>query len=155
MTISCNNVLRPAVVAFIADKPMYPLMSDQLEVLRAWAIEQGAPRDFEVPAKLQSLPTKGCTIVDADGSPVYLLCFLTRGADGTLDGGLVHLLASKADFRNWPEPRPPRIDTDRAWSFASWTSEDVIYSLATPEPAEILRQFIGMESAARSQHRSI
>lgn len=135
--------LRPAVIEFFADKPMYPMMSARADDLRAWAIERGAPAAFQIPSKLRILPGKGCTILRVGGKPTYLLCFLTVDANGRQDGGMVHLVvARRRDFRDVPPLGTRWIGTSGEWSFASWAQGDVIYTISTPAPVARLRSYL-------------
>ena len=143
--------VRPAIIEFFTDKPMYPMMSEQPDELRAWAIEQGAPPAFEIPARLRILPGKGCTILRVGGKPTYLLCFLTVDANGQPDGGMVHLVvARRRDFRDVPPPGARWIGASGEWSFVSWAQGDVIYTISTPAPVERLRSYLSALVACRS-----
>ncbi|CAN5405721.1 hypothetical protein BH20VER3_BH20VER3_07530 [soil metagenome] len=135
--------LRPAVIAFLADKPTYPLMSKHPEKLRTWVIERGAPPTFQIPPKLQVLASKGCAILTVDEKPAYLLCFFTEDANGRRDGGMVHLLvAQKRDFRNVPNAGDRSIHTSGRWSFISWRESDIVYTVATPGSVKELRRYL-------------
>jgi hypothetical protein len=144
----------PAVIAFFANKPMYPKMSERPDELRAWAIEQGAPTALRIPSKLRILPGKGCTILGVNGKSAYLLCFLTVDASGQRDGGMVHLVvARRRDFRDLPPSGKPWIDTNGDWSFASWTEGKLVYTIATPAPVEKLRSYLAtLPLDARATH---
>ncbi len=135
--------LRPAVIAFFADKPVYPLVSKHPEKLRAWVIERGAPAAFRIPSKLRALASKGCTILKIDEKPAYLLCFLTENVEGERDGGMVHLLvARKGDFRNVPPSGDPSIYTSGRWSFISWTENNIVYTVASRASLKELRRYL-------------
>jgi hypothetical protein len=135
--------LRPVVVAFFAHKPMYPMMSPEPEKLRQWAIEHGAPAGFRIPDKLRVLPGKGCTILDVEGKPAFLLCFMTVDAAGQPDGGLVHLvIARRGDFHGVPRSTTPALTAAEDWTFAAWAEGDTVYTIAAPVTAEVLRSFV-------------
>lgn len=140
--------LRPVVIAFFADEPKYPMLSAEPEALRRWAVANGAPATFQIPAKLQALPGKGCTILDVAGKPVFLLCFMTVDKEGTQDGGMVHLLVARlSDFRDPPQPGGPSMSAKGDWSFASWAEGGVAYTVAAPAPSGQVRSYV--YSAAR------
>ena len=102
--------LRPVVIAFFDNEPAYPLTSPRPEELRQWALAHGAPAGFRLPAKLQNLPGKGCTILDVSGKSVFLLCFMTVDATGKQDGAMVHLvIARRDDFVNAPRATTPAL----------------------------------------------
>jgi hypothetical protein len=122
---------------------MYPMMSEEPAELRKWAIAQGAPAAFQIPPKLAGLVSKGCTVMDVDGKPAFLLCFMTSDASGKQDGGMVHLVvARRQDFRNAPSAGTPSIVTADDWSFASWAEGDIVYTIAAPVSVEALRRFV-------------
>ena len=135
--------LRPVVAAFFVNKPMYPMMSPEPEKLRQWALEHGAPATFQIPAKLRDLPGKGCTILDVEGKPAFLLCFMTVDAAGQPDGGLVHLIiARRGDFHGVPRSTTPALTAAGEWNFASWTEGDIVYTIAAPTAVEKLRSYV-------------
>jgi hypothetical protein len=141
--------LPPRVVEFFGQPPELPKRSANPEELRAWLIAQGAPSDFRIPAKLQSLKSFGCEVVDVQGRRVYLACFWREKKTGVDEGELVHLLvARRADFRDGPASGTPQFRELDGWSFASWSEGDVIYTLAAAAPMETLRSFVQAPSRA-------
>ncbi len=144
---------RPAVIGFFANKPMYGMMSEQPAELRKWTIEQGAPPAFQIPPKLAGLVSKGCTVMNVDGKPAYLLCFMTSDASGKQDGGMVHLLvARRLDFRNAPASGAPSIITADGWSFASWAEGGIVYTIAAPLSPEALHRYVFSRGADAPRH---
>lgn len=126
----------PRVVEFFGKPPELPKRSQNPEELRAWLLAQGAPADFQIPAKLRGLESFGCEVVDVHGRPAYLTCFWRE------KGELVHLLVAKrADFREGPPGATPQFRELIGWSFASWAEGETIYTLAAPLPLEKLRAF--------------
>lgn len=141
--------LPPRVVEFFGQPPALPKRSQNPADLRAWLIAQGAPQDFQIPAKLQALAGLGCQVVDVNGKPAYLACFWREKTPGVNEGKLVHLLvARRTDFRDAPASNAPEFRELNGWSFVSWSESDVIYTLAAAAPMETLRPFV--KAPARS-----
>jgi hypothetical protein len=132
----------PRIVDFFSTPPALPKRSQNPEELRSWLLAQGAPADFQIPAKLQGLKSLGCQVVDVHGHPAYLTCFWSE-KPGAGFGSLVHLLVAKrSDFRDAPPEGRPQFRELAGWSFAAWTEGDVIYTMATVAPMERLQKFV-------------
>ena len=147
---------RRVVVAFFAVKqPAYSMMSPEPVKLREWALSHGAPDEFQIPAKLQNLPGKACTVLNVDGKPTFLLCFMTVDASGRQDGGMVHLLvARRSDFRHVPQSSTASNAAEGEWNFASWVDGDIVYAIAAPASLEKVRGYVfGPAASAGVSHR--
>jgi hypothetical protein len=137
------------VVQFFGKPPELPERSQNPEELRSWLLAQGAPADFQIPAKLRGLKSFGCQVIDVHGRPAYLTCFWEEKKPGVDEGTLVHLLvARRSDFKDAPPDTPQFRELD-GWSFAAWSEGDVIYTLAKPAPLERLKRFV-IHSRSRS-----
>jgi hypothetical protein len=135
-------VVAPRIVEFFHTPPKLKESQDK-EELRAWLLTNGAPADFQVPAKLAALQSVGCSVVDVKGKPAYLTCFWREPGPGATDRELIHLFAvRRSDFRDGPAGPVPQLREMEGWSFASWAAGDVIYTMATPAPLEKLRPFL-------------
>ncbi|MEI9893507.1 MAG: hypothetical protein WDN28_06305 [Chthoniobacter sp.] len=132
----------PRVVEFFGTPPELPKRSQNPEELRTWLLAQGAPTDFQIPAKLRPLKSFGCQVVDVHGRPAYLTCFWTEKKPGVDDGSLVHLLVAKrSDFKDVP-PATPQFREMSGWSFAAWSTGDVIYTMTAKAPLAKLQEFV-------------
>jgi hypothetical protein len=135
-------VVAPRIVEFFQTPPKLKESQDKAE-LRAWLLANGAPADFEVPAKLAALQSVGCSVVDVKGKPGYLTCFWRELGPAATDRELIHLFAvRRKDFREAPIGPLPQLREMQGWSFASWAAGDVIYTMATPAPMEKLKPFL-------------
>ena len=133
----------PRVVEFFGTPPELPKRSQNPEELRAWLLAQGAPADFQIPAKLRPLKSFGCQVVDVHGRPAYLTCFWSEKKPGVDEGSLVHLLVAKrSDFRDVPPSGSPQFRELNGWSFAAWSEGDVIYTMAANAPLAQLQKFV-------------
>lgn len=131
------------IVEIFGTGPTLPMRSQNPEELRAWLLAQGAPVDFQIPAKLRPLKSFGCEVVDMHGRPAYLTCFWREKKPGVDEGSLVHLLvARRKDFKDAPPEGAPQYNTMGDWSFAAWSEGDVIYTMAANAPMEKLKQFV-------------
>ncbi|MDR3401923.1 MAG: hypothetical protein P4L99_05425 [Chthoniobacter sp.] len=141
-TVSYAQVFAPRVVEFMGVGPKLPKRSQDPEELRTWLLAQGAPADFQIPAKLRPMKSFGCEVVDVHGRPAYLTCFWVEKKPGVDDGSLVHLLVAKrSDFKDVP-PATPQFRELSGWSFAAWSEGDVIYTMAAKAPMEQLQKFV-------------
>jgi hypothetical protein len=145
----------PRVVEFFGTPPELPKRSQNPEELRAWLLAQGAPADFQIPAKLRPLKSFGCQVVDLHGRPAYLTCFWTEKNPGVDDGELVHLLvAHRKDFKDAPPSSAPQFHEESGWSFAAWSEGDVIYTMAAKAPLEKLQKFVARSRTPASRLNS-
>ena len=135
-------VIAPRIVEFFRTPPNLKESQDKAE-LRAWLLANGAPPDFQIPAKLAALKSVGCTVVEVKGKPAWLTCFWREPGPGATDRELIHLFAvRRSDFQDGPAGPIPQLRELGGWSFASWAAGDVIYTMATPAPLEKLRPFL-------------
>jgi hypothetical protein len=140
--------LAPRVVEFFGTPPELPKRSQDKAELRAWLLAQGAPADFQIPAKLLALESFGCQVVDIRGRPAWLTCFWREKKPDATGGELVHLFAvRRSDFRDGPTSSAPQFRELNGWSFASWAEGDVIYTVAAAAPLEKLRPFVAVRRA--------
>jgi hypothetical protein len=131
------------IVEIFGNGPTLPKRSQNPEELRSWLLGQGAPADFQIPAKLRGLKSFGCEVVDMHGHPAYLTCFWREKEPGAEEGQLVHLLvARRKDFKDVPPEGAPQYNTMGDWSFAAWSEGDVIYTMAANAPMEQLQKFV-------------
>lgn len=143
-------LLAPRVVDLFRAGPELPKRSQNPEELRTWLLAQGAPPDFQIPAKLRTLKSFGCQVVDVHGRPAYLTCFWVEKKPGVDDGELVHLLvAHRKDFTDGPPEGVPQFHTEGEWSFAAWSAGDVIYTMAAKAPIEKLQKFVELEHLSK------
>ena len=135
-------VMAPRIIEFFRTPPVLKESQDKAE-LRGWLLANGAPADFEIPAKLAALQSVGCTVVDVKGKLAFLTCFWREPKPGATDRELIHLFAvRRSDFRDAPAGPVPLLREMEGWSFASWAAGEVIYTMATPAPIEKLRPFL-------------
>ena len=137
------TLLAPRVIEFFGNEPdLVPASQDKNEV-KAWLLSKGAPANFEFPPSLLPLESAACQVVDVKGEKAYMSCYWT---DDKPDRGiheLVHLLVARAeDFHDQPKSEKPVIRELDGWSFASWTKDQILYTLATAAPPEKLSPLI-------------
>jgi hypothetical protein len=139
--------LPPRIVEFFGTPPELPKRSQNPEELHAWLLAQGAPADFTIPPKMRGLESLGCQVVDVQGRPAWLTCFWREKKPDGSGGELVHLWAvRRTDFKNGPPTASPQYHEESGWSFASWTEGDMMYTVATHAPMEMLRPFVAKRS---------
>lgn len=135
------------IVEIFGPGPTLPKRSQNPEELRAWLLAQGAPADFQIPAKLRGLKSFGCEVVNMHGRPAYLTCFWREKKPDVDEGSLVHLLVvRRKDFKDAPPEGRPQYNTIGDWNFAGWSEGDVIYTLAANAPMEKLKEFVAIST---------
>jgi len=137
------TLLAPRVIEFFGSDPeLVPAPQDKNEV-KAWLLSKGAPAKLEIPASLLPLESAACQVVDVKGEKAYMSCYWTDDKPGRGIHELVHLLVSRADdFHDQPKSEKPVIRELNGWSFASWTKDEILYTLATAAPPEKLSPLI-------------
>ncbi len=136
--------LAPRVIDFFGGAPTLPKISQDKAALHEWLLAKGAP-EFTIPAKLATLESYGCSVVDVQGQPAYLTCFWRKKNPDGSGGELIHLLAVRSDhFRDAPRGREPQTREIDGWSFASWAEGAVTYTLAAVAPLEQVRAFVAV-----------
>lgn len=133
------TLLAPRVIEFFSGTPdLAPASQDKRE-LKAWLVAKGAPAGFQIPAPLMSLESAACQVVDVKGEKAYMSCYWTEKKAERGIHELVHLLVARAeDFHDQPKSTKPVIRELDGWSFASWTDNDILYTMATAATADKL-----------------
>jgi hypothetical protein len=112
------------------------MVSDPEQIQR-WLKEHDGPHDFAVPIGLTSQVPLGCQVLDINGNKVSLVCFRIEG------GQIVHLLVM--DSRRLADPPAigkPFLLQEGDLAFATWSTGDRTYVIASRGPAESLRQWL-------------
>ena len=115
------------------------LMSMDKAVVADWLTENKAPRLKTLPAKLDTLPRKGCNLYDIKGHAVSLECFLLPEMKqlhlySTPSSGLLNPPASGG---------VPEFSQEGDLTIAIWAEEKNTLLLVSHEPPELVRSLIG------------
>lgn len=141
--------LQTRVVDFFGGKYDIPMVSQNQAELRAWLIERGAPAEFEVPEKLQSMQAYGCRVLQVRRREAFLMCFWLPTAPDE-ERALLHLLASRrSDFRKTPSSARAEFTVRGEWTFAAWSEGDITYTLGAKVPPERLSPYVAALRASR------
>jgi hypothetical protein len=101
------------------------LRSHDVEELRRWLAQSGAPADFALPAGLRGRPALGCRLVAWQGHKVALLCFELENRE------MAHLLViDRAAFRHPPDAAPEFAKLGELATLA-WSQGDKTYVVAS------------------------
>ena len=123
------------IIEFFKNEPhLLPPQQDK-KLLHDWMVQNGAPKDSEIPASLISLESAACQVVEVKGKNVLLSCYWRETIPGRGPHELIHLVVARsADFFDQPKSATPVVTEADGWSFASWSKGDTIYTLATAAP---------------------
>lgn len=111
------------------------IMTNDLEQVRRFLGQQGAPADYRVPPSLNRMTVTGGGKLKWRGNPVSMVCF---------DKGGGHMLflfvVSRSAVKEAPSPTRPEVKQVSTLGTASWTEGNNTYILAGEErPDELLR----------------
>jgi hypothetical protein len=136
----------PRIIEFFESSPELAHAPKDKTALRDWLLARGAPADCHIPASLMPLESFACSVVDVHGRKTYLSCYWRENKPDRGDRDLIHLLVGRrSDFKDAPASSEPQRREMNGWSFASWSEGDVVYTLATPAPAEKLTPFLAWQ----------
>ncbi len=96
-----------------------------VQELKRFLAQRGAPNDFALPAGMSDLPGQGCRVLSWDGRTVSLLCFHLA------DNKEIHLFVIQgAKFRKAPPAGSVQFVSNGGWTTASWHRGNTTYLLA-------------------------
>jgi hypothetical protein len=106
------------------------LMSSEVNELRNWLEQQGAPSDFVLPAGLAGRPALGCRLKEWNGQKVSLLCFELENRE------VAHLLVIDRDALTDTPLEAPEFVRSGPVATVAWSRDDKIYLLASSRASE-------------------
>jgi hypothetical protein len=106
------------------------LMSRDVDELRAWLEQQGAPGDFVLPAGLAGRPALGCRLKEWNGQKVSLLCFELENRE------VAHLLVIDRNTLTGAPLEAPEFVRSGPVATVAWSRDDKIYLLASSHASE-------------------
>ncbi len=112
------------------------LVTNNMQQIRQFMAERGAPADYRVPQGLERLQLTGAGLLAWRSHPVAMVCF-DRG-----DKQMLFLFV----LRRWavkdPPPETPRLAKVRQMDTVSWTRGDNTYVLAGPEETGFAKKYL-------------
>jgi hypothetical protein len=112
------------------------LVTNDMQQIRQFMAQRGAPADYEVSQGLDRLQLTGGGLLTWRSHPVSMVCF-DRG-----DKQMLFLFVMKRSALKDPPPKTPQLAKVREMATASWTRGDNIYILAGPEEADFVRKYL-------------
>jgi hypothetical protein len=106
------------------------LMSRDVDELRNWLEQQGAPSDFVLPAGLAGRPALGCRLKEWNGQKVSLLCFELENRE------VAHLLVIDRNALTDAPLEAPEFVRSGPVATVAWSRDDKIYLLASSHASE-------------------
>lgn len=111
------------------------LLTHDMNRLRQFLGEQGAPADYTIPAPLHPLELTGGGRLQWRNHPVSMVCF-DRG-----DQQMLFLFVMDRNAVPEPPPSNPRMAEVNKLQTVSWSSSDRVYLLAGPDDSAVFKQF--------------
>jgi hypothetical protein len=112
------------------------LVTNNMQQIRQFMAQRGAPADYQVPQGLARLPLTGGGLLTWRSNPVSMVCF-DRG-----NKQMLFLFVMKRSALKDPPPATPQLTTVRQMVAASWTQGDNTYVLAGPEEADFAKKYL-------------
>ena len=110
--------------------------SADLEQIRQWLENHGAPEDFVLPANLKTRPSIGCRVFDWNGENISLICFQLENKK------VAHLFVfDRSGLTKIPIGEIPQFErTPDGITTASWGDNARIYVVAMKQDEQDLKQ---------------
>ena len=112
------------------------LVTNDMQQIRQFMAQRGAPADYDVPQGLEHLQLTGGGLLKWRNHPVSMVCF-DRG-----DKQMLFLFVMKRSGVKDPPPETPRVTRVHQMVTASWTRGDNTYVLAGPEDPDFVRKYL-------------
>lgn len=113
------------------------LVTNDLNQIREFLANRGAPADYHLSPPLQKLPGVGCAFLKWQNQPVSLICFRLGEQD------LVWLFVTPQSTVQDPPPSTnPQYQTVGKLMTASWTEQGKTYLLAVIGDKNLLQSFL-------------
>lgn len=112
------------------------VVTNDMQQVRQFMAQQGAPADYQVPQGLQRLELTGGGRLTWRSHPVAMVCF-DRG-----DKQMLFLFVMRRSAVKDPPPQTPQLGKVHQMLTASWTSGENTYVLAGPEEADFVKKYL-------------
>jgi hypothetical protein len=112
------------------------LVTNDMQQIRQFMAQRGAPADYHVTRGLERLQLTGGGLLTWRSHPVSMVCF-DRG-----DKQMLFLFVMKRSAVKDPPPATPRLASVRQLLTVSWTRGDNTYVLAGPEEADFVEKYL-------------
>lgn len=113
-----------------AAEPHCEVMDNDLGALERALAERQAPLPASLTDNLRRMRPSGCRVLEWEGRPVSMICYLQHRADLRRVDELHLLVVARAGFQGAALGDAPSVGQSGAWTTASWTDGDNIYLLA-------------------------
>ncbi len=126
---------RARMVGTILREYRMDIVTNDMQAVRSFLVNKGAPADYVVPSNLSATSLTGAGALSWRGQPVSMVCF-DRGQQD-----MVFLFVSLKHNVDDP-PSAPQLALVSELATASWTSGDKIYLIAASGEPEKLRSYL-------------
>jgi hypothetical protein len=111
------------------------LVTNDMQRIRQFMAQRGAPADYRVPQGLDRLQLTGCGLLTWRSHRVTMVCFERS------DKQMLFLFVMKRSAVKDPPPETPQLSKVSQMQTASWTRGDYTYVLAGPEEGDLLKDY--------------
>ena len=111
------------------------ITTNEMQRVRAYLANRGAPADYVVPATLKSATLTGAAALSWNGQPVSMVCF-DRGTND-----MVFMFVYRKQHLDNP-PEKPELKPVSDLATATWTKDDKVYLLAASGDVDRLRPYL-------------
>ncbi|MCX6928960.1 MAG: hypothetical protein NT154_37975, partial [Verrucomicrobia bacterium] len=112
------------------------LVTNDMQQIRQFMAQRGAPADYDVSRGLERLQLTGGGLLSWRSHPVSMVCF-DRG-----NKQMLFLFVTKRSALKDPPPATPQLTTIHQMVTASWTHGENTYILAGPEEADFAKKYL-------------
>jgi hypothetical protein len=112
------------------------LVTNDMQQIRQFMAQRGAPADYDVGRGLERLQLTGGGLLTWRSNPVSMVCF-DRG-----DKQMLFLFVMKRSAVKDPPPETPQLARVRQMVTVSWTRGENTYVLAGPEETDFARKYL-------------
>jgi hypothetical protein len=113
------------------------LLTNDLNEIRRFLMENQAHGDYVLPKPLEKLPGTGCAILSWQGKRVSLVCFALNPRND-----LLLFITDRTTVSDAPRAGKPQFAPVGKLMTASWTAADKVYLLAGPGDQEFIRKYL-------------
>lgn len=113
------------------------LVTNDLNRIRSYLAEQGAPADYTLNPELEKLPGVGCALLKWQNQPVSLICF-RLGRDDLL----WLFVTDRTSVPGAPSTAAPQYDQVGKLATATWSSQGKTYLLGVIGDQQTLQKYL-------------
>jgi len=128
---------RKEMIALVNGGMRLDFKSEKLSEVQQWLTQHRALTNYEIPTGLRERSNVGCRKLEWNGQTVALICFLGSGSE------VVHLfIAPRSALPDAQMNSQLQFQSLNGWTTATWTRDDVVYLVASPQNQAALEKLL-------------